>query len=55
MTHTTTTLFLLLNTIILTKTNYITNGGFALPTLAASVLNGKLIDSWNVTLIDLKN
>ncbi len=55
MTHTTITLILLLHTILLTKTTYITNGGFALPTLATGVLNGKLIDSWNVTWIDLKN
>lgn len=37
------------------RTDYITNGGFALPALATGVLNGKLIDSWTVNWIDLKN
>ena len=37
------------------RTDYITNGGFALPALGAGVLNGKFVDSWNVNWIDLKN
>ncbi len=37
------------------NTNFIVNGGFSSPVLASGVLNGKLIDYWNVTWIDLKN
>lgn len=37
------------------KTDYVVNGGFALPALGVGVLNGRFIDSWNVTWIDLKN
>jgi hypothetical protein len=37
------------------RADYVVNGGFGLPALGAGILNGRFIDSWNVTWIDLKN